>query len=404
MSSKVLVLATTFPRWKNDTEPAFVYYLSEFLAQRSFSMTVLVPHAGGAAFRERLGSLEVRRFPYFRPYQRQKLCYNGGALPNLRRYWLARFQLPLFLLAQRRAITHTIKSEPWDLVHAHWIVPQGYLATAPCRRRNIPLLLTAHAGDVFAMQHPLVRLFATHALRQAVSCTVNSNATVEAVLRLHGNSTVNLVPMGVDLGLFHPGLPDEGITRRFDLRGKTILGVGRFAPKKGFQHLVNAVHILAGQWKEIRLLLIGFGPEEDALKAQVKDLKLEDTIKFVGKISHAELPKYYRTCQAFAAPSVVLPSGDTEGQGVVLLESMASSVPTVASRVGGIVDIVEHEMNGLLVPPEDPKALAEALRRVLMDETLASELTKNGIDTIQRRFSWESTADRFAELYQRIIG
>jgi len=395
---KILVLATTFPRWEDDTEPAFVYYLSQLLAERSFSITVLVPHSGGAALRETMGLLEVKRFPYFWPHSGQRVCYDGGALPNLKRYWRAKLQLPGFLLAQSMSIAAMMNREKWDLVHAHWIVPQGFFAAKLCNHHKVPLLLTAHAGDVFAMQHPLIRPFGN-----AVSCTVNSNATVEAVLRLYSDSKVNLVPMGVDLGRFHPGLPDEELVRRFDLKGKTILGVGRFAPKKGFSHLVDSAAILAKRYPDLRVVLVGFGPEEDLLRDKVEILNLQEVVRFAGSVSQTDLPKYYRTSQVFALPSVLLPSGDTEGQGTVLLEAMASGTPLVASAVGGVVDVVQDGKDGLLVQPTDPTVLANAISSMLDDRSLASRLVTHGLRTIEDRFSWEKTADRFAELYREIV-
>jgi len=400
---RILVLATTFPRWEDDTEPALVYYLSQLLAERSFYITVLVPHSGGAAFRETMGLLDVRRFPYFWPYSKQRLCYDGGALPNLKRYWSAKLQLPIFLPAQARAIAAIMKQEDWDLVHAHWIVPQGFFAANLCNHHNVPLLLTAHAGDVFAMRHPLIRPFGRYALRNAVSCTVNSNATVEVVLRLYSDSKVNLVPMGVDLGRFHPGLPDEELVRRFDLKDKTVLGVGRFAPKEGFSHLIDSAAILVKRYPDLRVVLVGFGPEEDLLRERVKKHELEGVVRFAGRVSQTDLPRYYRSSQVFALPSVLLPSGDTEGQGIVLLEAMASGIPLVASAVGGVVDVVKNGEDGLLVPPSDPETLANALSSILDDHSLASRFVSSGQKTIENRFSWERTADRFAELYQEII-
>ncbi|MCU0612891.1 MAG: glycosyltransferase [Candidatus Eisenbacteria bacterium] len=399
--TRVLVLATTFPRWRDDTEPAFVYYLSQLLAERGFEITVLVPHAPGAALKERLGLLDVIRFPYAWPRSTQRVCYDGGALPNLKRHWRARLQLPGFLCAQEHAIAHLLRTRSWDLVHAHWIVPQGFFAAVHCRRRHVPLILTAHAGDVFAMNHFAVRPFGSYALRHAASCTVNSNATVEAVLKLHAGSKVNLVPMGVDLSLFHPGVPDEELIRRHDLRGRTVLGVGRFAEKKGFAHLVSAARVLADQSPDFRLLLVGFGPEEPALRKQTADLDLSSVVVFAGRVNQRDLARYYRACQAFALPSVVLPSGDTEGQGVVLLEAMSSSVPVVASAVGGITDIVTDGVNGLLVPPGNPPALAGALSRILDDPRPARQLAEQGLATIAARFSWDRIANRFAELYRR---
>jgi glycosyltransferase involved in cell wall biosynthesis len=181
------------------------------------------------------------------------------------------------------------------------------------------------------------------------------------------------------------------------------LGVGRFAEKKGFIHLIAAARLMADRSPDFRLLLVGFGPEEPTLRRHVADLGLSSTVVFAGRVTQRDLPRYYRTCQAFALPSVVLPSGDTEGQGVVLLEAMSSSLPVVASAVGGITDIITDGVNGLLVPPADPPALAKALSRILDGGDLGYRLAMQGMDTIGERFSWERIADRFARLYRESI-
>jgi glycosyltransferase involved in cell wall biosynthesis len=129
---------------------------------------------------------------------------------------------------------------------------------------------------------------------------------------------------------------------------------------------------------------------------------LGDGVKFVGAVPNTELPAYYAQADVFVAPSVVGRNGDTEGLGVVLLEAAAAGVPLVASDVGGIPDIVQHEQTGLLVEPEDPEALAASILRVLTDRDLAPRLSDSGRQHVNERFSWGTVVDRFDDLFSSL--
>ncbi|NIQ02786.1 MAG: glycosyltransferase, partial [Nitrospinaceae bacterium] len=180
-SLRILVVATTFPRWKNDHEPRFVFDLCRHLAKK-VPLWVLAPHAGGAAFEEEIEGVRVIRFPYFYPRPLQTLCYGGGILPNLKSRWTARFQVPFFLAAQGFFLWKTVRRLQVNLIHCHWIVPQGFFTAWIHVFLRIPYLLTAHGGDVYAFQgHPLVRPLSRFALKRAGMCTVGSRASQKAI-------------------------------------------------------------------------------------------------------------------------------------------------------------------------------------------------------------------------------
>jgi len=110
MKKKVLAIASTFPRWENDTTPRFVYDLSNILASK-YDMTVLAPHYKGALKKEKLGRVDVRRFAYFKPESLQKLCYDGGIIPNMKSGFLAKMQMPLLIITEFFAASKIIKKE-----------------------------------------------------------------------------------------------------------------------------------------------------------------------------------------------------------------------------------------------------------------------------------------------------
>ena len=400
---RVLVLATTFPRWEGDTEPRFVFDLTRHLA-RNVSLWVLVPHAPGAKMEEEIEGVRILRFPYFFPKRLQTLCYEGGILPKLKTKWLARLQLPFFLAAQCFAIWRTVRKYEINFIHCHWVIPQGFFVSLLNSFSGIPYLLTAHGGDVYSFRkNSIIRLLSSHALKRAGRCTVNSQPTGQAVLHIRPGSRIQVVPMGVDTQRFHPGKFNQKIKENLNIQDLFLLAVGRFAEKKGFKFLIEAMPEILQKRPQAKLVVIGFGPQEEELKRLVRQFGLEKVVLFVGSKAGEELAEYFATADIFIGPSVVTDSGDTEGQGVVFLEAMASGTAVIASDVGGVKDIVRDFETGLLVPQKDSGAIAEKTLLLLDDQKLRSELASSGRRLAESEYSWEKTAERFLETYGQII-
>ena len=397
------MLATTFPRWKNDTEPAFVYNLCKELAEKGHAITVLVPHAHGAKVLEEEDGLKIIRFRYFFPARLQRVCYEGGALPNLRASWIARLGLPFFLIAQFISIGWTIFREKTDLIHCHWIIPQGFFAAIWSRLLRIPLIITAHGGDVFPLRNPVLLFFARHALSTCDLCTVNSRSTREALNAIIPLEDVPIIPMGIDVEKFNPAYDDPDIRKNLDDPQFLLLTVGRFAEKKGFEYLIKAMPAVMEKFSNTKLLIIGFGPLESDLKNLVKSHSLEDVVLFPGKMNSDELKKYYATADLFIGPSIVDEGGDTEGLGVVFLEALSSGTAAIGSDVGGIGDIITHGDTGMLARQKDPADIAEKIITLLSSDELRNSLARKGNLYVYENFSWKRVGERFAEKIQNVL-
>ena len=401
----VLVLATTFPRWENDSEPAFVYNLSKRLAAKGFNITVLAPGAPDALSYEEMDGLKVYRFSYFYPKKLQKVCYDGGALPNLKSSWLARIELPFFLLFQFLHIGWIIKKEKIEIIHCHWIVPQGFFCAIFQRIFKIPLILTAHAGDVFSLNNPILKRIGKFTISQSLFCIANSNATQQAILAIsNGTTPVKIIPMGVDLDVFNGQCHDQNIKKKYNITGPLLLAVGRFAEKKGFKYLIEAMPLILAKYPETKLLIIGFGPLGKSLKDLAVKLKIDNSVIFPGKMSSPDLAKYLTVSDIFIGPSIVDDSGDTEGLGVVFLESLASKTAVVASRVGGITDFIVDQETGLLVEQKDPEDIAEKIIRLINDKGLRNKIAVNGKKVVEDKFSWEKIVDQYLYVYKQTLG
>src|SRR3989344_1667939 len=399
---RILVTATTFPRWENDTEPNFVFVLSRFLAGYGHKVVALVPHFHRAKKYEVMDKVKIYRFSYFIPYKLQKLCYEGGIFGNLKRYKIAFFQLPFLFLFEFLNTTKLIKKEKINAIHAHWILPQGFIAYLCKKLYGIPYIVTAHAGDVFPLKSHFFRFFSYLTVKNSYYCTANSTFTKKELQKISGKKDIKIIPMGVDLKLFTQKNRNMDLRKKFFIKKEFILAVGRLAEKKGIKYLITAMNEVIKKFPKAKLVIVGDGPEKTNLELLTKKLNLGNNIIFTGKIENKYIPQFYATADLFVGPSIVTKSGDTEGLGVVFLEALASGTCVIGSDVGGIPDIIKHNRTGILVKQKDSKQLAEAIIKLLSNQKLRKNLAINGQKYIEQNYSWELIGKKFNELMQKI--
>lgn len=401
---KVLVTASSaFPRWKSDPMPTFVYDLCRQLSGRGVDVAVLVPHHPAAKRFEVVDGVRVHRFRYFFPSSLEQLCYDGGILPNMKKSFLARLQLPFLVVAEFFSLLSVAGRERPDIIHAHWILPQGFTAAVIGKLLGISVVVTAHAGDVFPLNKPLFRMFSRFSINSAAAVTVNSSYTKAAVEELTAKKA-SVIPMGVNISLFSsPSVSAAtAIKRKYSIKGKMLLFVGRLAEKKGVNFLISAMKSVVAGFPGCKLVIVGDGPEKQALVQQAQQLGLWNSIVFAGSLPNKELPPYYRAADVFVLPSIVDSRGDTEGLGVVLLEAIAAGTPVVASSVGGIPDVVIGNRTGLLVGQKDPQQLAAAVVSLFKNKQLAKKLAAAAKRYVEAGYSWKRVGEEFAAVFSSV--
>ncbi|MBS3166630.1 glycosyltransferase family 4 protein [Candidatus Woesearchaeota archaeon] len=398
MVKRILVTATTFPRWKDDTEPKFVYDLSVLLAKKGHKITVLVPHYYKAKVNEIMGGLRVFRFRYFFP-KLEKLCYDGGILPNMKKYTIAKILPPFLSIAGLLSTIYRVKKDKIEVIHAHWILPEGFTAYLVKKVFKVPYVVTVHAGDIFPLKNKIFRYLAKLTLKNADYCTANSNYTKSEICKIWNSKDIKIIPMGVDLKRFNPNKKRDELKKELEIKDRFILSVGRLAEKKGIKYLILALPIVLKKFPKLKLVIIGDGPEKEKLMNLVKEVKLEKNILFANKLINNKLPEYYATADLFVGPSIVTLSGDTEGLGVVFLEALASETPVIGSNVGGIPDIIKDGKTGLLVEQKNSEKLAETIIYALSNYEESKSLAKNGREYIKARYSWENVSNKFDEIF-----
>jgi len=401
---RILIVASSFPRRPGDWAGVFILNLGRALVRLGHEVGVLSPHVGGSPGRETMEGVEVYRFRYAWPERLETLAYGQGMINNVRENPLRFFLIVPFVLAQ--AIRLRRMARGVDIVNAHWLIPQGIAAALAA----VPFVLTLHGSDVNirfrgafgSLMRSLFRLV----VKRAAAVTANSSATKRRIEEIVPGIEASVIPMGVDIKLFlgelfskAAGGSDKGARVADETR---IISVGRLIPLKGQEYLISALSLIRERIPGARLILVGDGPERGRLEKMTREAGVGDFVDFTGEVDRDEIPKLLGGSDVFVLPSVVMPTGETEGLGTVLIEAMAACVPVVGSAVGGIVDIIEDGKNGILVEERSPEAIAEAVLKILSDEDFRTRIVSRGMEDAGERFSWEGIAAKFEELFHEL--
>ncbi|WP_078120049.1 glycosyltransferase family 4 protein [Thiosocius teredinicola] len=404
---RILCVTSNLPRWEGDSTTPFVLNLAEDMQALGWEIDLLAPHADGAALNEELAGVNVERFRYFWPSRGQTVCYHGGALVNLRKNKSNHLKLPALLAAEWFAVSRRLKTRSYNLLHSHWILPQGFIGMLAGRPHSIPHVITVHGGDIFGLKGRLMRQAKRLALRSADAITVNSRSTGNAVKRIaHDLEQLHCIPMGVNTRAPDPEIPELALQIRARHRGTDgplLLFLGRIVDEKGLEDLLHAMAIVRQDQPGTRLLVVGEGQDRAELESLTHSLGLADHVDFVGWQDHKTIAAYFAAADIYVAPSRRAVDGWIEAQGLTVLESMVAGTPVIATRLGGFKDSVIHDRSGLLVDQRAPQQIADAVRRIATTPGLSERLTANASLHASEKFSRLRSANDFSALFSRMI-
>ncbi len=393
----LLVLASTYPRWKDDHEPGFVHELSRRLTSQ-FRVLALVPHSPGSLAREMLDGVEVIRYRYA-PERLEVLVHGGGIVTNLRRAKWRALLVPTFLLSQAWQAWKLIRAEDVDVIHAHWLIPQGLIA-AILRHlpgRKVPFVVTSHGADLYALRGRMLDKIKRFVLNNASAATVVSGAMRARLGAMGVNlASVSVQPMGVDMT--ERFTPEMGRVRS----QREMLFVGRLVEKKGLRHLLDAFPKVLAKVPDATLTIAGFGPEEAALKARVRELRIEASIRFLGAVPQGDLPALYRNAALLVAPFVSAASGDEEGLGLVLVEAIGCGCPVVVGDVQAMNELMGNDFQSIRVDPKDTVELASKIVEVLLNPEIARAQLEVLRQDVCARFDWQIASSRYMNLIANV--
>ena len=314
-----------------------------------------------------------------------------------------RWGLPLRTIQTRRKVPTPASVAAWaadtvrlarllrrlrpDVVNVHYVTDRALPFLVLRRAFGYRLVLTSHGSDLLRRPNPVSRLVVPHLLSQADAVVAVSEAVAERARELAPAARVELIENGVDLAFWSRGeaaAPPPGAGR--------IVQVGRLHEVKGQDVLLRALARLRDRVPEATVELVGEGESQDRLETLAAELGVAHAVTFAGPLGREGVRGRLRAADVFALPS------RSEAFGLALLEAMAAGVPAVATAVGGVPRMVGDPPAALLVPPEDPGPLADALYRAVTDVGLARALRERGTERASN-FSW----DRALSAYEAVL-
>ncbi len=300
-----------------------------------------------------------------------------------------------------RAIARIARAEGIRTVCIGELVAGGWLVRVCHGLLGLRTIVYVHGEEVNIIDsYDASRSRRRGTLARADAVVAVSRFTRDCLVSLMGvePAKITLIPNGVDVSRFAPRPARDDLRRRYGLGGRRVLlTVGRLSERKGQDRVIEALPELLKAIPGLTYLLVGDGPLRAVLEARARALRVQESVLFAGSVAPEELVDHYALAEAFIMANRELPSGETEGFGLVFLEANACGVPVVAGRAGGSVDAVTDGVNGLLVDGADPAAIAAAVMRIFQDEALRQQLVRGGIE-VAARSGWADRVERFLAL------
>jgi len=398
---KVYSLATTYPESLDSKKPKFVHLINKELAKFRIQIKTITPHSMNALVTEEMDSVLIRRFKFLP----EKHELNYSSIPDeISSTKFGYFKVMMMSLTFFWFTFYECLKEKPDIFHAHWAFPAGYIAYILSKIFRKKIVVTIHGGEI-----PLLKKF--NLLRKVVINGLNNSSVVIA------NSIYTKKEL-MSLGVKERKIIIEKVTPNFlkysknkksldEFRRKftkpdnqIILFFGRLVERKGVEYLIRALNEM--ETKSVHLIIAGDGELFEKLRTLTKQQHLESKVTFFGRATNQELASLQQISDVFVCPSIVDSRGITEYLGLVIPEAMKAGLPVIATSVGGIVDTVKNEVNGLLVEQKNPKAIANAIEKYFSNEELKKKMIENSKKTVLG-FSPPTIAKKYYDIYQSVL-
>ncbi len=368
------------------------------------------PHAGGTAVvwteycrRWPLEAVRVitRRFPGSTAIDRQE-PYRIQRVPYLD---VPKLRMPLLWAGLfGRTLRECVRQRP-DVLHCGQILETGLYAPWLKRRFGIPYCVHVYGEELSAYaRRPRTRRWMQRVLEGASGIAANSRFTQGLLHDAVGYTGPSLLtPPGVDADRFVPG---DAAAARAHLGlgdGLVLLTVARLMRRKGHDRVLEVLPRLRRRFPDVQYLIAGTGPEEVRLRRLAAELGVEASVRFLGRVSDADLVPLFQAADVFVHPNRQTETGDVEGFGIVFLEANACGVPVVGGRSGGTVDAIRHGETGFLIDPDSSDELADTLTALLSDPALRQRLGRAGREWAAT-FTWERSAGLVWNLTRQVAG
>ncbi|MCF7835737.1 MAG: glycosyltransferase family 4 protein [Candidatus Marinimicrobia bacterium] len=263
---------------------------------------------------------------------------------------------------------------------------------------NVKFLLTLQEGDPFeyikkraGIIWPFVKPFFKKIFTKADYIQAISKYLANWAKDMKATCPIEVIPNGVDTTKF------QIQNNKPNSKQITLITTSRLVPKNGIEDLIDATKILIDEGFRVKTIILGTGPLENNLKLKIENLKLQDAILLLGHVDQKEIPQYLSNSDIFVRASL------SEGLGNSFLEAMASGLPVIGTKIGGIPDFIEHQVTGLFAEPKNPKSIAEQVKILIKNENLKNNIINNGKKLVFEKYNWGTISQKMQVVFSKIL-
>lgn len=397
MKKKILVLTSSYTKFLKDTNGGFVYELSKRLSS-NYDIIVLAPWEKGLEKEEEIDDIKIYRHKQF--FWNVDFAYGIGLVEKVVRNPFKIIYFPFFFIFQSLSIIKILKKDKIDLIHAHWIFPQGIavaIISSLFSLKKVRKVLTIHGSDINKFDNKIGWFFIRFIIKKFDVVTVVSNDIKNKILKNTSFTNIHTSPMGVNTTIFKPEQNNQVYKSIFDNDNPNVLFVGICVESKGLSKLIEAVKLLKDIGTYVNLLIIGDDTNTSMYKEYIAKHCLEESVRFFGAVGREQMPNYYTGADIFILPS------KSEGFGLVYAESMSCETITIASDLVPVHDIITDNETGFFLEENTPKCIAEKISYVLGNKENLKSMRQNARKYIVDNFDWEIVAEKYSKLFTSLI-
>lgn len=400
---KIAIITSSYPRFPGDGTAPFIKSLAENFAKLGNSVHVIAPYDPLVKSSENTSSVQMHWFRYFWPKSLNLIGHSRSLKGDAKLAGLSILLIPFYLFFGVLTVLRVCKAHKIDVLHVNWVLPNGPIAYIVSKLLKIPYVLSLHGSDIFVTRKNFVfTKIGSVIISKASSITACSSELKDAAISLGAGDKVVLLPWGADPNKFSPTSYSIDLRKKYlgDKEGSLVLAVGRLVYKKGFDVLLSAWKNVINDFPDTKLLIGGEGPLKPQLESQAKELGIDSSVIFTGRIDWRDMPSYLASADIFVLPSVKDKFGNMDGLPTVLLEAMSCGTTCVASDIGGVSLVIKNWENGVLVHEKLSEELAQVLRKLIDDKQLRSRLSLDARNSIETSFSWEIVSRKIINLFR----
>lgn len=413
---RICILTHTFPRFSGDTVAPFMHGVAESIQKAGNKVFVLTPFTPGFKRKKTDQKYKIITYKYVFPDSLHRLGYSQTLINDVELKTIMWVLSPLMYFFGTIALIRLIKKEKIDIVNAHWILPNGFIAGVAKIFTGVKVVSTLPGSDVYmAQKNFFFGFLAKFATLMSGWVTSNSPQLLDDLVEVNTKDVsrqkglkrkFSSIIYGVDPKKFRPTTKMREITRKkFSVPDNDliVLGVGRLVDKKGFKYLIKAVPAVLKANKNVTFVVIGEGDQRQELEDLAKDLGVNGNIRLPGWVDYDKLVHYYNVSDIFILPSIRDEEGNLDDQSVSVVEAMACGKPVITTDFSGYKIVVKDGINGYLVSEKRSELIADRIVKLLSSKALRLRMGRNSRKLVIRNFSWRAIGEQYSLLFRRLV-